>query len=134
MACRFAVATPMAFPLQFILESLTSYAIMGKDKKKHAKKDQLSSGLLDVAALSVKKFRKVTKQIGKLSTGQKLVGGMALLAAGLTYLASQETPAPTATGTPAANPAGGDREADDEAPAPAAAKSPRKNRKSPKFE
>lgn len=64
---------------------------MGKDKKKHSKKgkDPVSEGILDVAHLSVRKFRKVTKEIGKLSTGQKLVGGVALLAAGLTYLATR---------------------------------------------
>ena len=60
---------------------------MGKDKKKHSKKDKASEDILDLAALSVKKFRKVTKEIGKLSTGQKLVGGLALVAAGLSYLA-----------------------------------------------
>ena len=70
---------------------------MPKDKKKHSKKkDELSDDLLDMAALSLKKFRKVSKQIGKLSTGQKLVGGVALLAAGLTYLAKQQAEAPAA--------------------------------------
>ena len=68
---------------------------MPKDKKKHAKKkDELSGDILDMAALSLKKFRKVTKQIGKLSTGQKLVGGIALVAAGLTYLAKQQSEEP----------------------------------------
>lgn len=67
---------------------------MGKNKKKHSKKDGLSDNILDVAALSLKKFRKVTKEIGRLSTGQKLVGGAALLAAGLAYLASQADAAP----------------------------------------
>lgn len=62
---------------------------MAKDKKKHSKKDDLSENLLDAAALSVRKFRKVTKELGKLSTGQKLVGGLALVAAGLTYLATR---------------------------------------------
>ncbi|NVO86598.1 hypothetical protein [Hymenobacter terrestris] len=33
----------------------------------------------------------MTKLIAKLSTGQKLVGGVALMAAGLTYLATRET-------------------------------------------
>ena len=60
---------------------------MAKDKKKHAKKDKVSEDILDVAALSIRKFRKVTKEISKLSSGQKIVGGMVLLAAGLTYLA-----------------------------------------------
>lgn len=64
---------------------------MAKDKKKHSKKDDLSENLLDAAALSVRRFRKVTKELGKLSTGQKLVGGLALVAAGLTYLATRST-------------------------------------------
>jgi len=74
---------------------------MGKDKKKkHAKKDQVSEGLLDAAVLSLKKFRKVTRQVGKLNTGQKLVGGLALAAVGLAYLAQRQpdtgnSPAPT---------------------------------------
>ncbi|MDO7844885.1 hypothetical protein Q5H92_00840 [Hymenobacter sp. M29] len=65
---------------------------MAKDKNKKHKKDDVSGDILDVAALSIKKFRKVTKEIGKLSTGQKLVGGIALVAAGLAYLAAQDTP------------------------------------------
>lgn len=64
---------------------------MGKGKKKHAKKDQVSEDMLGAAALSIKKFRKVTKEITKLSTGQKVVGGFALLAAGLTYWATQSS-------------------------------------------
>lgn len=63
---------------------------MAKDKKKQSKKGGISEDLLDVAAVSLKKFRKVTRQVTKLSTGQKLVGGVALLAAGLTYLARQQ--------------------------------------------
>ncbi|MDO7885963.1 hypothetical protein [Hymenobacter cheonanensis] len=70
---------------------------MPKDKKKHSKKDELSGDILEMAALSLKKFRKVTKQIGKLSTGQKVVGGLALLAAGLTYLAQQQADEPSAS-------------------------------------
>lgn len=59
---------------------------MAKNKKKKSKKNDVSDDILDTAALSIKKFRKVTNQIGKLSTGQKLAGGLALLAAGLIYL------------------------------------------------
>lgn len=91
----------MAFPFQLLLETVLPYLLMGKDKKKHSKKDkdQVSEGILDVAHLSVRKFRKVTKEIGKLSTGQKLVGGVALLAAGLTYLANRPAaPAAPASG------------------------------------
>ncbi|RYU78112.1 hypothetical protein [Hymenobacter persicinus] len=59
---------------------------MGKHKKKHSKKDDVAEDLFDAAALSVRKFRKVTDEIAKLSPGQKLVGGLALLAGGLLYL------------------------------------------------
>jgi hypothetical protein len=63
---------------------------MSKGKKKDSKKGNQSNDLLDEAAVSLKKFRKVTKQLTKLTTGQKVVGGLALLAAGLTYLAKQQ--------------------------------------------
>lgn len=69
---------------------------MGKDKKKNAKKAVPSNGLLDSAATAIKKYRRVTKQIGKLSAAQKVVGGAALLAAGLTYLAKQRATGPAA--------------------------------------
>jgi hypothetical protein len=59
---------------------------MGKHKKKSSKKNDVSDDILDTAALSIKKFRKVTNQLAKLSTGQKVAGGLALLAAGLIYL------------------------------------------------
>ncbi len=81
----------MAFPLQFLLETLVSSTLMSRDKKKHAKKDAAPDDLLDLAHASLKKFRKVTREIGKLSTGQKLVGGLALAAAGLTYLATRDS-------------------------------------------
>ncbi len=114
---------------------------MGKSKKKKGKKDDLSDDVLDAAALSIKKFRKVTKEVGKLSTGQKLVGGVALLAAGLTYLASRQgdeaAPAP-ARPKPLALTSDYDEhdedEADDFAGGPTAAteeplRKPRKSRK-----
>lgn len=59
---------------------------MGKHKKKQSKKKDVSDDLLDTAALSIRKFRKVTNEIAKLSTGQRVAGGLALLAAGLIYL------------------------------------------------
>ena len=94
---------------------------MAKDKKKHSKKNDLSDDLLDTVALSIKKFRKVTKEIAKLSTGQKLVGGLAIAAAGLAYLATRETDDA---------PAGSDAKAPpDEAEAPVA---PKRQRKAPK--
>ena len=66
---------------------------MAKSKKKHSKKDKASANILDMAALSVKKFRKATREIGKLSTGQKVVGGLALVAGGLAYLVRQRAEA-----------------------------------------
>lgn len=81
----------MAVPLQILLETVLPYFLMAKNKKKHPKKDKASDDILDTAAQSLKKFRKVTKQISKLSTGQKLVGGLALAAAGLSYLARQQS-------------------------------------------
>ena len=75
---------------------------MAKDKNKDAKKDRKSNDLLDEAARRLKKFRKVTKHMTKLSTAQKLVGGVALLAAGLTYLAKRQADEEAAT-VPGAN-------------------------------
>lgn len=90
---------------------------MSKKKKKGAKSGVDSDDLLDMAALAVKRFRRVTKEIGKLSTGQKIVGGLALLAAGLTYLAQQDGDgALAADQVPGATPAAGDNEP--AAPAP----------------
>jgi hypothetical protein len=83
----------MAFPFQFLLETVLPHILMAKDKKKHSKKDKVSEDILDAAALSIKKFRKVFKEIGKLTFGQKLVGGVALLAVGLTYLAPNDAEA-----------------------------------------
>ncbi|MBD2767530.1 hypothetical protein IC235_06455 [Hymenobacter sp. BT664] len=106
---------------------------MAKDKKK-AKKDKLpvSDDLLDVAAVSLKKYRKVTKQLGKLSTGQKIVGSIALLAAGLTYLAKQAdgVASPCAPNDAATLPAAVEAAyaADDAETVPPAA-APRKSRK-----
>ncbi len=82
----------MAFPLQFLLKTVVSSALMPKTKKKHSKKDAAPEDVLDLAHASLKKFRKVTREIGKLSTGQKLVGGLALAAAGLAYFAARAEP------------------------------------------
>ncbi|TYZ09320.1 hypothetical protein FY528_11285 [Hymenobacter lutimineralis] len=59
---------------------------MGKHKHKHSKKETVSDDILDAAAISIKKYRKVTNELAKLSSGQKLVGGLMLLAAGYFYL------------------------------------------------
>ena len=115
----------MVFPLQFLLETALPHFLMSSDKKKkHSKKDQTSANVLDLAQLTLKKFRKVTKEVGKLSTGQKLLGGVALAAAGLAYLAArdaEETPDTAAADTPQALAA-------DHAPAAASRKHPKRPR------
>ena len=129
----------MAFPLQFLLQTALPHLLMGKSKKKHSKKDDLSDDILDAAASSIKKFRKVTKEIGRLSTGQKLVGGLALAAAGLTYLATRQNDEPPAPARPKTLALSADYdepdedEADDFAGGPSATEEPpRKPRKSRK--
>jgi hypothetical protein len=87
---RTRLAAPVPALLLFTFSGTFFCITMGKGKKKHSKKDEVTEDILDVAAISVRKFRKVTKEIHKLSTGQKIVGGLALVAAGLTYLAKQE--------------------------------------------
>ena len=62
---------------------------MGKHKKKKNSKkiaDAVPDDVLDAAVVSIRKFRKITNEIAKLSTGQKLVGGLVLAAAGYFYL------------------------------------------------
>ena len=95
--------------------------------------------MLDAAALSIKKFRKVTNQIQKLSTGQKIVGGIALLVAGLTYLSkldldmgteSRSAPAPSADEPRRLGPAPAD--AQDDGDATGAARPPQAPRKTRK--
>ena len=116
----------MAFPLQLLLETLISSTLMPKAKKKHSKKGAASEDVLDLAHASLKKFRKVTREIGKLSTGQKLVGGLALAAAGLAYLATRDShdePAPAAAGASHGS-------ATEAEPTPSA---PRKHHKRPRF-
>ncbi|QJX46417.1 hypothetical protein HMJ29_05490 [Hymenobacter taeanensis] len=59
-----------------------------KQKKKKAKQLQeaVPENMLDAAVLSIRKFRKITNEIAKLSLGQKVVGSLVLAAAGLIYL------------------------------------------------
>ena len=116
----------MGFPLQLLLKTVLSRILMAKDKKKDSKKDPVAENLLDVSRTSLKKFRKVTREISRLSTGQKLVGGLALAAAGLTYLATLDSDATPPTPAPAATPP----DAADQATTPAVAARPR--RKAPK--
>lgn len=64
---------------------------MSKGKKKGSKKaKKLEKNALDVAAESIRKFRRVSKEIGKLTTTQKIFGGVGLLAAAVTYLANKQ--------------------------------------------
>lgn len=108
--------------------------LMAKDKKKHSKKGSQADDLLDEAAIALKKFRKVTKQIGKLSTGQKIVGGVALLAAGLTYVAKKQAEAgPSTDASPDAKAAEetlAKMTDEKEMPAPPLRKTPHRSKKS----
>ena len=99
---------------------------MSKNKKKGSKESMGSYNFLDMAAQSLRKYRRVTKQIGKMSTAQKVVGGVALLAAGLTYLSKQ--PADDATHGAGACPAT-PAEEDDAATEPVALKQHARKRK-----
>ena len=65
---------------------LSTGNLMSKSKKKDSKKSKGSSDLLDTATLGLKKYRRFAKQIKKLSTTQKVVGGLALLAAGYAFI------------------------------------------------
>ena len=58
---------------------------MGKKNKKKNKQDSVADNLLDLSAVSIKKYRKVTNELAKLGPGQKLVGGLLLAAAGYFY-------------------------------------------------
>ncbi len=69
---------------------------MSKSKNKGSKKEKPASDLpasnfLDSATVSLQKFRRFAKQVKKLSTTQKVVGSLALLAAGY-VLISNSTP------------------------------------------
>ncbi|MDQ2772870.1 MAG: hypothetical protein M3Y54_20490 [Bacteroidota bacterium] len=119
----------MAFPLQFLLETALPQLLTGggKKKKKHSKKDKSSTDVLGLTYLTIKKFRKVTKQVGKLSTGQKLLAGAAMAAAGLAYLAAREPDAPAEASDPP-----GATEANHPKELTAQNHAPRKSRKPPK--
>ena len=70
--------------------------VMSKNKPKGSKKSKASNDLLDAATVGLKKFRRFAKQVNKLSTTQKLIGGLAVLAAGyalMTNTSSNEAPA-----------------------------------------
>ena len=55
---------------------------MSKNKPKGSKKSKASDDLLDAATVGLQKFRRFARQVNKLSTTQKVVGGLAVLAAG----------------------------------------------------
>ena len=72
---------------------------MSKNKPKSSKKNKPSGDLLDSATVGLKKFRRFAKQVKKLSTTQKIVGGLAVLAAGyalVTNTSPAEGPTETA--------------------------------------
>jgi hypothetical protein len=59
---------------------------MSKSKNKGSKKRKNTSDLLEAATVGLKQYRRFAKQVKKLSTTQKVVGGLAFLAAGFAYL------------------------------------------------
>ena len=71
---------------------------MGTGTKKSPGGTTLSAGLPDAAAGTLKKLRRVTKQVRRLSTTHKVLGSMALLDAGLAYLVNRPTAAKGAGG------------------------------------
>lgn len=71
---------------------------MSKNKPKGSKKSKASDDLLDAATDGLKKIRRFAKQVNKLSTTQKVVGGLAVLAAGYALITNTSpTEAPTET-------------------------------------
>ncbi len=82
---------------------------MGKRQHRHRKKASPSQDLLDTATTALKQFSRFTNQVRKLSTTQKVVGGVALATAGLVLL--------------------GKRPATDTVPAAPADSQPRRNRR-----
>ena len=75
---------------------------MSKNKNKGSKKNKPSPELLDTATVELKRFRRFAKQVRKLSTAQKVVGSLGLLAAGYAFLATR-TPNAAPTVAPAAD-------------------------------
>ena len=80
--------TPQALRGAFYSVTFTAPSTMKKNKKNKPDKKQT---LLGGAAKSLKKLGKGTgSRIGALSTTQKVVGGAALVALGLSYLAKRQ--------------------------------------------
>lgn len=65
---------------------------MGKNKPKGSKKSKVTLDLLNSATDGLRKFRRFTKQVSKLSTTQKVVGGLAVLAAGYALITKASPP------------------------------------------
>ena len=89
---------------------------MSKNKNKGFKQEKSSTDLFDSATVELKRFRRFAKQVNRLSTTQKVVGGLALLAAGYAFFsttalgggagkapASDEPDTPDALAPPAAH-------------------------------
>lgn len=74
---------------------------MSKSKNKGAKKEKPSGDLLDSATVGLKKFRRFAKLVKKLSTTQKVLGSLALLAAGYALI-TKSSPDEAPTEAPAA--------------------------------
>ena len=69
---------------------------ISKNKPKGSKKSKASDDLLDAATVGLQNFRRFAKQVNKLSTTQRVVGGLAVLAAGyalITNTSPNEAPA-----------------------------------------
>ncbi|MGI4874406.1 MAG: hypothetical protein ACRYFX_24885 [Janthinobacterium lividum] len=74
---------------------------MSKNKNKGFKKEKPAGDLLLSATVELKRFRRFAKQVKKLSTAQKVVGDLALLAAGYALL-TKSTPKEVPPEAPAA--------------------------------
>ena len=61
---------------------------MSKNKNKGFKQEKSSTDLFDSATVELKRFRRFAKQVNRLSTTQKVVGGLALLAAGYAFFST----------------------------------------------
>jgi hypothetical protein len=60
--------------------------VMSKNKNKGFKKEKPSGDFLISATMELRRFRRFAKQVKKLSTAQKVVGGLALLVGGYALL------------------------------------------------
>lgn len=99
---------------------------MSKNKNKGSKKNKGARDLLASATARLQQFRRLAKQAQKLSTPQKVMGGLGLLVAGYAFL-TRRTPVKSPTQAPASG-----EPAPDTAPAPGAqARVPKPRRTKP---